>query len=289
MALTEKLVSIADAVRGISGKTEKLTLDQICAEITGLQTLNFSVVGNPRPEAAGENTIWVDTDEPITGWVFSPAEPDPAAGMMWFQTGVSGSVVFNALKVNDITLYLLSAKQYIEGAWVQKEAMIYRGGWVEWVRWLYNEGVSFPDFTGILTTKLIKYSSSVTGTKATTVTENADNVHILQTGSTTVPVGCVTCFEKKIDLSGYRTLHFSGILNDTAGGNPQRCFLGIWKEFGTYRDTNRAAYLAADNQDCEKTLDISGLDDGEYYIGFYTLSPDIYKQSYVTMRKMWLE
>jgi hypothetical protein len=38
MALTDKLVSIADAIRGKTGKTDALTLDQMATEIAGIQT-----------------------------------------------------------------------------------------------------------------------------------------------------------------------------------------------------------------------------------------------------------
>ena len=38
MALTDKLVAIADAIRGKTGKTDALTLDQMATEIAGIQT-----------------------------------------------------------------------------------------------------------------------------------------------------------------------------------------------------------------------------------------------------------
>lgn len=41
----------------------------------GTNPLNFKVVGNPQPSNPKENTIWVDTDVPITGWEFSANEP----------------------------------------------------------------------------------------------------------------------------------------------------------------------------------------------------------------------
>lgn len=48
MALTEKLKAIADAIRGKTGKTDGLTLDQMVAEIVGIETNggsdNFSFV-----------------------------------------------------------------------------------------------------------------------------------------------------------------------------------------------------------------------------------------------------
>lgn len=45
MALTDKLTAIADAIRSQSGKTAKLTLAQMPAEIIDLQSLNFNVEG----------------------------------------------------------------------------------------------------------------------------------------------------------------------------------------------------------------------------------------------------
>lgn len=38
MALTDKLTAIADAIRGKTGKTDALTLDQMPGEIAGIQT-----------------------------------------------------------------------------------------------------------------------------------------------------------------------------------------------------------------------------------------------------------
>lgn len=41
----------------------------------GSSPLNFKVVGNPKPANPKENTIWIDTNEKITGWEFSATEP----------------------------------------------------------------------------------------------------------------------------------------------------------------------------------------------------------------------
>ena len=38
MALTEKLTAVADAIRGKTGKTEEMTLDQMATEIAGIET-----------------------------------------------------------------------------------------------------------------------------------------------------------------------------------------------------------------------------------------------------------
>lgn len=55
-------------------------------------------------------------------------------GTVWISTGTSSTVPFNALKKNNITVYPMSAKQYVNGAWVNKTAKTYQGGkWVDWI------------------------------------------------------------------------------------------------------------------------------------------------------------
>lgn len=93
----------------------------------GGASLNFKVVGGTSaPSSPKENTIWVNTDAEITSWVFSATEPEaPTAGMVWITTGKTSTAPFNALKKNNITVYPISAKQYVGGAWVDKTAKIY--------------------------------------------------------------------------------------------------------------------------------------------------------------------
>ena len=64
-------------------------------------------------------------------------------GMVWISTGVSNTVAFNALKKNGILLNPTSAKQYVNGAWVEKTAKSYQGGvWKEWLpeNYLFKAG-----------------------------------------------------------------------------------------------------------------------------------------------------
>lgn len=71
-------------------------------------------------------------------------------GTVWITTGKSSTAPFNALKKNNITVYPISAKQYVNGAWVDKTAKIYQSGaWVDW--WdgqLYENGNQFTSITG---------------------------------------------------------------------------------------------------------------------------------------------
>ena len=113
--------------------------------------LNFKVVGNPQPSNPKANTIWLNTDVPITGWYFAATQPENMAeGEVWFLTGSSSSVAFNSLKKNGIQVYPLSAKQYVGGAWVTKTAMVYQGGaWVElWDGALFDNGNQYTHITG---------------------------------------------------------------------------------------------------------------------------------------------
>ena len=134
MALTERLTAIADAIRSQSGKTAGLTLAQMPEEILGLQMQNFEIAGNPQPAQPGENTIWVDTDEKISGWIFSAVQPEGQEGLLWIRTDVFSSAPFNALKKNTLIVYPLSARLYTGGAWKNVAAKNWRSGtWVSWI------------------------------------------------------------------------------------------------------------------------------------------------------------
>lgn len=117
----------------------------------GGTALNFRVVGGTTaPTNPAENCIWVNTDTPITSWIFSATEPSPAeAGMVWITTGTSSTVEFNALKKNGIQVYPLSVKQYVGGAFVDKTAKSYQeGNWVDWFTYLLNGANTFDSITG---------------------------------------------------------------------------------------------------------------------------------------------
>ncbi len=117
----------------------------------GGASLNFKVVGGTtEPASPKENTIWVNTDAEITSWIFSAAEPEQAAeGMVWITTGASSPVEFNALKKNGIAVYPLSAKQYVDGAQVDKPIKIYQNGaWGDTGIYLVQSGVDVTSRTG---------------------------------------------------------------------------------------------------------------------------------------------
>ena len=122
-------------------------------------SLNFKVVGGTAaPAAPKENTIWVNTDVPVNGWVFRSDPPSsPVEGMVWITTGMSSAGQFNALKKNGIILYPLAASQYASGAWVNLVAQSYQGG--AWNPWIVR--VSYSQAAGVAS------SQSTTGSKFT--------------------------------------------------------------------------------------------------------------------------
>ena len=75
---------------------------------------------------------------------------DLPKGTVWFPTGISSNVEFNALKKNGVQVYPISAKQYVDGAWVDVTAKSYQNGaWVDW--WngeLFKDGNQYTSVTG---------------------------------------------------------------------------------------------------------------------------------------------
>lgn len=221
--------------------------------------LNFKVVGNLQPDNPKENTIWVDTDVPITSWIFSAEEPSPAeAGMVWISVGTSSSVAFNALRKNSVQVYPLSAKQYISGAWVNVTAMSYQNG--EWSAWVTNlvvlkDGTLYVGTWSVATT----VSQFSDGTITATYDENKGNGGWLS---------------EKIDTTGHTKLVFrckvSKVGNTSSGFNfglSTQTFSGI----SSYVDqlSKMVAFVpinAANNNFAEYELELGGIPAGEYYL-----------------------
>lgn len=105
--------------------------------------LNFKIVGGTsQPAGPTPNMIWLNTHNDITSWEFSPNEPvSQIPGMVWFRTGSTSTVAFNALKKNCITVCPMSAAQWIDDEWVTVEAKSYiNGNWTNWRVYLFDNG-----------------------------------------------------------------------------------------------------------------------------------------------------
>lgn len=124
---------------GITGIVNQI--DKSSADGAGI---NFKLVGGEtQPSGPSENMIWVNTSDPITGYIFSATQPtEPAEGLIWIQTGKSSSVAFAATKKNPIYVYPIAVKQYVGGTWVSKSAKSYIGGeWTNWALTIYDYGL----------------------------------------------------------------------------------------------------------------------------------------------------
>lgn len=160
----------------------------------GGAALNFKVVGNPQPETAKENTIWVNTDVPIGAWYFVATQPENLnEGDVWFPTGTSSSVEFNALKKNGIQVYPLSAKQMVSGSLVDVEAKTHRNGeWVDWAFHLLSDGTFASGY------EFEPYSGGAVVA--------SDGAVIFKV--TAVEFGTIFC-KQQIDVTNYRTAKIS--------------------------------------------------------------------------------
>lgn len=274
MALTDKLTSIADAIRTKSGKTGGLTLAQMPVEIANIKTgaeLNFEIVGNPQPAEAKENTIWVDTDTPISGWDFNATEPaKPVPDIVWIYIGTTSPAAFNTLKKNGIHVYPISAKQYIGGEWVTKTAKSYQNGkWVEWIPEgaLYWHGNECVDITGGWTSFAWKMQVDVsTNGQTFEIARNADHLMFTKTGD----IGAVMHTTNSIDLTNVKAIHFKGEMSKATRDN--WVAFHVWTKIGgnnAYWATNSKATVKTSTSEPvrEFTLDVAALT-GNHFLGF---------------------
>ena len=277
MALIDKLSAIADAIRSKTGKTGRLTLNEMATEIAGISggtELNFKVVGGTtEPINPIENMIWVNTDVEVAGNIFSSIEPtDTVDGTIWIITGPSSDLSFNALKNNSIIICPISAKQYIDGVWVNKEAKSYKNGaWVDW--WdgvLYNNGDQCADVTGGWTSDGYSSSTAIkSGTHGERMDFNGTSSYLVLSGT-----------DSPVSLSGKQTIKVIGELTSrhVAGSSTSGLVVAVskTKNVDLYDAISSIKIVGKFNA----TLDISNLE-GDYYISVRT-EPYTNCKGYVT-------
>lgn len=233
--------------------------------------LNFKIVGGAsEPSNPKENTIWVITDVPITTWIFSTTQPEPPAdgkdGPVWFLTGTSSQVAFNALKKHVIELNPMSAKQYIGGAWVDREAKSYQNG--ELVAWwdgeLFKYGNEFDSVTGGWVCTPAPYNKAGDGSSGAEMipTKNENGGYTLYHGFSTK--GAIWHTANKIDVTDVQEIKFVGSFSATNGNHVG---MALYSKID-YCIQNRAAFMTGVLQYGTHTLNVADVQ-GEYYIGFH--------------------
>jgi hypothetical protein len=254
----------------------------------GGASLNFKVVGNPKPSDPKNNTIWIDTDVKIPEWGFASENPytgnDVEEGTVWIQTVNKSPSVFNSLKKNGIMVYPVSAKQYVGGSWVEKEKEAYiDGAWKTW--WngeLYDAGDEFEFITG----GWQAFATSSNSPVKPTITKSSTSVNIkLSSPYNEGPYGGAYVTKNKISFKGKNTLKFTG---DSSGENNGRCMICVWSSLvsgGSSPSVAQLFFPSGGMTNKTISLDIGSLNlTDSYYVGMY-----IYNAHWVTMKKMWLE
>lgn len=228
------------------------------------------VGGTTRPTKATQNMIWVNTDVEITDYILAATEPEEhVEHMVWITISNSSSVKTCAPVGDDwITIYPISAKQYIGGEWASKDTRSYQDG--EWVEWLpdgalYWKGNECVDITGGWDCKAWKMQSDA-GTSAQTfeIARNADNLTFTKTGQ----IGAVMHTAQAIDLTNAKVIRFKGEMSKASKTN--WVAFHVWSSIsGTYWATNSKATVTTDTAAGKKefSLDVSSLT-GNFYLGF---------------------
>lgn len=243
----------------------------------GGAALNFKIIANTSlPNSAEDNTIWIDTNTPITDWIFSMTQPGAVDGRVWIATGDPSVAEINALKKNGIQVYLISAKQCISGTWVDKASKIYQNGnWIELFVWdgqLYESGNEFISDTGGL-----EFSVGRTSAYSAGIGTKGSETIILECNVQGTAIEAVTA--NKIDLTNYSTL---------------KCNITSFKKWGRFviASTKEHDGAGVAFNDLSGTgvnsMDVSGLN-GSYYICVYTHFAYDGSETHVEFEKLWLE
>ena len=238
---TQHYSDIAAAIR-IKNETETLYKpSEMAPAILAIQgggaDLNFEVVGGTtQPENPKENTIWVNTDQEITGWSFSGiALSEPNEGVVWFEIGDYNSVGVNILTENEAFVYPLNAKQYVDGSWTVVPAKTYSNSqWLEWFTYLINGNNLCTAITGGWTARGLKVTQYGAPATAPTITKNENGIQVYLASNG----DGIYMTANKINLSGYTKLVFE--VESSVAPNGENSWLNVnaWTAIGTYQQDN---------------------------------------------------
>ena len=250
----------------------------------GGASLNFKVVGNPKPANPKENTIWIDTDIPIPIYVICPPVPVPMPyvedGCVLIETGNSLTTAFNALKKNAIVVCPTVAKQYVNGALVNKSAEVYlNGAWIDLKTFLIEDGSDNTTLTGGWSD--CYWGNTQTHQRTTPVITWSGNALIMDINQSSMSEWYGDyCYHwgyahnNAIDLTDVKRIELIADSSAYGGSYPEDDGGHAWTRLvvGKSRDSSpvASADIASRGTVTNKTvtLDVSNLT-GMYYIGFY--------------------
>lgn len=233
----------------------------------GGSDLNFKVIAvaseSALPSSAAENTIAVITTTPITSYVFSSTAPSsPAEGMVWFATGTTSTVGFNAIKKNGLWVYPTGCQQYVSGAWVSKTAKTYNSGaWVDWDIVLYADGKQYVPWTAT------PYEG--------TITWGASYVELLNTKANF----CDIQTDNTINFAGKSKLRMIAEQVATLGSQYSGFSASVTPTSGTAAIVTRSDLVTGVKTPVE--IDVSNLTSGVVLIRTVALSARVYEVAFV--------
>ena len=285
------LTSIADAIRSKSGSSQKLTFpDEFVSAINNISTgmePTFKIVGGTaQPSSPTENTLWVNTSTNITSWAFSSEQPSSASnGMVWIVTGTYSNIKFDAINANTMYMYPISAKQYINNAWVDVALKAYQSGkWNENIITLYSNGNTCSEITGGWSAS--GYNSAYGDNTGFSMT----STHLVCrsiSGSSTNKTG-IGGTVNPIRISGKKYLKISGTFSNYRGSSLYD--VGLLSAKGSTNNPVLYTRITGANGGFEKTLDISSINGSYYvYVQAAVSSDSATYESYMYVNKITLE
>ena len=257
--------------------------------------LNFRVYTTPnKPTAPGaENDIAIISSVPMGNWIMSPEEPFGVPrndGDVWIQYSTKGDTR-NVLKQNCLIIATINAWQYVDSAWINREAFSCQGG--AWAKFFDAEKYLF-----YYSREKYKWQGRAwaaladTGAEVPSVTTNADGSKSISfSNSAAAWRGCAYELEKDVNLTNISTItalvdfHIS---DNTANGNMYLLAIDRNKTYWFDGAAARAAIENGDNQTV--TLDVRGLS-GSYDIAIAMYINNGYKplNATTTLREMKME
>ena len=146
---------------------------------------------------------------------------------------------------------------------------------------LYDAGNEYVNITGGFVAKPMKYSNSYATVKEPVIERGDGYFKATQTDSGT---GGAVVFDKKINMTAYSKLHFTGELYRSGAQDGTGFY--VWSELGATKDDNRVAVTHAGTDTTLKDgyVDVSSLS-GEYYVGFFLY----HENSYINITKLYGE
>ena len=260
--------------------------------------LNFKVVrytATPTGTAA-ENTIAVVTGAQINGWVMQAEQPANDDGLVWIEVAAESDVAFYADKKQYLRVYPKVVKQYISGAWSNRDAYIFQNNkWKLFSNayfYLINGSDPCENVTGGWEAAGWKWGGSGTSVvPGFAFTENGMKI----TPPKGTYAGGILHPTNAISLSGKTAIKYVISEKDgfTTTDAKERSLIGVF-------DMSKANASATGGVVASKTIDssnvgevcsipIDSIGDGDYVVGCYIYAENQSRTFYWTVKELWLE